>query len=151
MPSDIGSIDLSGYADRLKDVEIQTGDIRDTAKLLDGDEFLYLDPQYQGRQIQYGGSDEQLQGGQHDQLQRDTIRIGAEHDGPVVYSNYMINPQTGLPNYEMLDDLRDADFDAHTWMRKPKRNATPVVEVLGLKNFPKHVQSAKPQNTIFDF
>ena len=61
--------------------------------------------------------------------------IGAEHDGPVVYSNYMINPQTGLPNYERLDDLRDADFDAHTWMRKPKRNATPVVEVLGLKKF----------------
>jgi len=151
MPSDVGSIDLSGYANRLKDVEIHSGDLRDTAKLMQGDEFLYLDPQYVGRKIQYGGSDEQLQGGLYDQLQRDTIKIGAEHDGPVVYSNYMVNPQTGLPNQEMIDDLLDANFDTHTWMRKPKRNATPVVEVLGLRNFPEHVQRGMKKKSLFDY
>jgi hypothetical protein len=150
MPYEVGAIDLSKYPDRLKDVEVHTGDLRHTAKKLQGDEFLYLDPQYVGRKIQYGGSDEQLQGGLYDQLQRDTIDIGARHDGPVVYSNYMVNPQTGLPNQEMIDDLLDADFDLHTWMRKPKANKTPVVEVLGLRNFPDHVQSGK-RKSIFDY
>lgn len=151
MPFEVGAIDLSKYPDRLKDVEIRTGDIRDTAKFLTGDEFLYLDPQYVGRKIQYGGSDEQLQGGLYDQLQRDTINIGAKHDGPVVYSNYMVNPTTGLPNQEMIDDLLDADFDLHTWMRKPKDSGRPVVEVLGLRNFPDFVQAARPSKSIFDY
>ena len=151
MPYEVGAIDLSAYPNRLRDVEIHTGDIRETAKLLQGDEFLYLDPQYVGRKIQYGGSKEQLEGGLYDQLQRDTIRIGGEHDGPVVYSNYMVNPQTGLPNYEMLDDLMNYDYDAHSWMRKTKGNKLPVVEVLALRNFPEHVQRASPNKTLMDF
>ena len=69
------------------------------------------------------------------------LTLGQDTMAPVVYSNYMVNPQTGLPNQEMIDDLLDANFDLHTWMRKPKANKTPVVEVLGLRNFPNYVQS----------
>ena len=151
MPHRVGALDLSAYPDRMRDVEIHTGDLRDTVKLLDGDEFMYLDPQYQDRQIQYGGSDEQQSGTGFDQLQRDTIRIGGEHDGPVLYSNYLVGPKSGLPNSEMIEELLDYDFDLHTWMRKPKQNARPVVEVLGLRNFPEHVQRARLQKSLFQY
>jgi site-specific DNA-adenine methylase len=151
MPHRVGALDLSAYPDRMRDVEIHTGDLRDTVNLLEGDEFLYLDPQYIDRQIQYGGSDEQQSGGGYDQLQRDTIRIGGEHDGPVLYSNYLVGPKHGNPNYDMVSDLLDSGFDLHTWMRKPKQNKTPVVEVLGLRNFPEHVQRASPNKNLFDF
>ena len=151
MPHKVGGLDLSAYPDRMRDVEIHTGDLRDTHKLLQGDEYLYLDPQYIDRMHQYGGSDEQLSGGGYDQLQRDTIRIGAEHDGPVLYSNYLVGPKSGLPNEEMIADLLDSGFDAHTWMRKPKGNSRPVVEVLGLRNHPEHVQRGLKTKRLFDY
>jgi hypothetical protein len=151
MPHRVGALDLSAYPNRMRDVEIHTGDLRDTVNLLEGDEFMYLDPQYLDRQIQYGGSDQQQSGTGYDQLQRDTIRIGAEHDGPVLYSNYLVGPKSGLPNEEMIRDLLDGGFDLHTWMRKPKQNARPVVEVLGLRNFPEHVQRARLNKSLFDF
>jgi len=151
MPHEVGGIDMSAYPDRLRDVEIHTGDLRDTSKLLQGDEFLYLDPQYVDRLIQYGGSDEQLSGEGYDQLQRDTVKIGAEHDGPVVYSNYLIGAKHGVPNSDLVSDLLDNDFDLHTWVRKPKPTSLPVVEMLGLRNFPEHVQRAGLKKTLYDF
>ena len=150
MPHEVGALDLSAYPNRMRDVEIHTGDLRDNVKLLEGDEFLYLDPQYIDRKTQYGGSNEQQSGVGYDELQRDTVKIGTQHDGPVLYSNYLVGPQSGNPNYEMISDLLDGGFDLHTWMRKPKRNARPVVEVLGLRNFPDHVQLGK-RKSLFDY
>jgi len=152
MPYDVGGIDMSAYPERLREVEVHTGDLRDTSKLLQGDEFLYLDPQYVDRVHQYGGSDEQLSGGGYDQLQRDTVKIGAKHDGPVVYSNYLIGAKHGVPNEDLVSDLLDNDFDLHTWVRKPKSTNMPVVEMLGLRNFPENVQRAKSlRKTLMDF
>jgi len=51
----------------------------------------------------------------------------------------------------MIRDLLDGGFDLHTWMRKPKQNKRPVVEVLGLRNFPEHVQRARLNKSLFDF
>ena len=44
------------------------------------------------------GSKEQMQGINFDDLQRDTLCIAAEHEGQVMYSNYMYG-KDGEPMY----------------------------------------------------
>ena len=62
MPSDVGQINLDPYAKRLENVEIVTGDLRETAQNLTPQHKAYLDPPYLTRDISYGGSEQQLQG-----------------------------------------------------------------------------------------
>ncbi len=143
MPHEVGSINLDPYAKRLKNVEIHTGDFRDTSKLLDRNDAFYLDPQYIGRDIQYGGSDEQKQGVGFDQLQRDTLKVGAEHEGPVLLSNYMYDPKTGKPFDNYIESALDHGYQIHPWLRKPKGNKNPVVEMLATRNFPEKLNSLK--------
>ena len=136
MPHEAKSINLDPYAKRLRNVDIHTGDIRETSKNLTGQHALYLDPQYVARDIQYGGSKEQKEGVGFDDLQRDTLRIGGEHKGPVLYSNYMYDPKSRKPLTNLIDAALDEGFDINPWIRKPKGNKNPVVEMLATRNFP---------------
>lgn len=136
-PFDAGSIDLTGYANRMKNFEIHQGDFKDTANLLGRDDLLYLDPPYISRDIDYGGTKEQKAGKDFDQLQRDVIRVGEQHEGPSIISNYMYGKDSGEPLYEYIDALLDAGYDIHPWLRKPKANNKAQAELLALRGFPK--------------
>ena len=142
MPHDARSINLDPYADRLKDVEIHTGDLRQTSQYLTPEHLLYLDPPYVDRLIDYGGSSQQMEGKGLDQLQRDTLRIGAEHEGPSIYSNYLYG-KDGMPLYDLIDEAVDSGYSLYPWLRKPKGNKQPKVEMLGLKGFPKSPMQRK--------
>jgi len=148
MPHDVGSINLDPYAARLKDVDIHTGDLRQTSEFLTPQHTTYLDPPYQGRDISYGGSAEQLQGKTFDDLQRDTLRIASELEGPVIYSNYMYD-KDGEPMYNLIDAAQDADMTIHPWLRKPKGNKEAKVEMIGLRNFPNTVDMSEMQRRLF--
>ena len=143
-PFDAGSIDLTPYAERMKDYEIHQGDFREAANLLGRNDVLYLDPPYISRNIDYGGTSEQKEGKDFDQLQRDVIRIGEQHDGPSIISNYMYGKDSGEPLYEYIESLLDAGYDIHPWLRKPKANNKAQAELLALRNFPKQI----PQSTL---
>jgi len=146
MPHEAKSINLDPYANRLKNVDIHTGDIRETSKNLTRNHAAYFDPQYVGRDIQYGGSKEQKEGVGFDDLQRDVLRIAGEHEGPSLYSNYMYDPKTGKPLTNLINAVQDEGFDIHPWLRKPKGNKNPVVEMLATRNFPE-----RKLKTILDF
>ena len=135
-PFDAGSIDLTGYADRMKNFEIHQGDFRDAANLLGRKDNLYLDPQYISRDIDYGGTKEQKEGKDFDQLQRDVIRVGEQHEGPSIISNYMYGKDSGEPLYAYIEALLDAGYDIHPWLRKPKANNKAQAELLALRGFP---------------
>jgi site-specific DNA-adenine methylase len=135
-PKDIGTINLDPFANRLKDVDIHTGDLRQTSQYLTPEHLLYLDPPYVDRLIDYGGSSQQMEGKGLDQLQRDTLRIGAEHEGPSIYSNYLYG-KDGMPLYDLIDEAVDSGYSLYPWLRKPKGNKDAKVEMLGLKGFPK--------------
>ena len=62
-----------------------------------------------------------MQGINFDDLQRDTLRIAAEHEGPVMYSNYMYG-KDGEPMYNLIDAAQDADMTFTNLSRKPKGN-----------------------------
>jgi len=136
-PFDAGSIDLTRYADRMKNFDIYQGDFKDAANLLGRDDLLYLDPPYISRDIDYGGTKEQKAGKDFDQLQRDVIRVGEQHEGPSIISNYMYGKDSGEPLYEYIDALLDAGYDIHPWLRKPKANNKAQAELLALRGFPK--------------
>tara|TARA_R100001463_G_scaffold2797_4_gene11598 strand:+ start:1089 stop:2975 length:1887 start_codon:yes stop_codon:yes gene_type:complete len=135
-PFDAGSIDLTGYADRMKNFEIHQGDFKDAANLLGRHDLLYLDPPYISRDIDYGGTKEQKEGKDFDQLQRDVIRVGEQHEGPSIISNYMYGKDSGEPLYEYIEALLDAGYDIHPWLRKPKANNKAQAELLALRGFP---------------
>jgi len=135
-PFDAGSIDLTGYADRMKNFEIHQGDFKDAANLLGRKDNLYLDPPYISRDIDYGGTKEQKEGKDFDQLQRDVIRVGEQHEGPSIISNYMYGKDSGEPLYEYIEALLDAGYDIHPWLRKPKANNKAQAELLALRGFP---------------
>ena len=63
------------------------GDLRQTSEFLTPQHNVYFDPPYQERDVgtNYGGSKEQMQGINFDDLQRDTLRIAAEHEGGDVF------------------------------------------------------------------
>jgi len=139
-PSDVGSIDLRPYADRLRGVEIHEGDFQESAKLLDPlRHLLYLDPQYIERDIEYGGSDEQRRGQDFDQHQQDVIRVGRDFDGPSIISNYMFGKKSRKPLERYIEALVDAGYDIYPWLRKPKQNTDAQAELLALRNFPKQI------------
>ena len=137
MPNDVGSINLDPYASRLRNVDIRTGDLRQPSESLTPEHLLYLDPPYISRDISYGGSEQQLEGKTFDQLQRDTIDIANEHKGPSIVSNYLYSKETGEPLKEYINALLDAEMQIHPWIRKPKNNKRPQVELIATKNFPR--------------
>ena len=51
MPHDVGSINLDPYVARLKDVDIHTGDLRQTSEFLTPQHNVYFDPPYQERDV----------------------------------------------------------------------------------------------------
>lgn len=136
MPGQVGSVNLDPYAQRLRNVDIRTGDLRQTADALTPEHLLYLDPPYISRDISYGGSSQQMEGKTFDQLQRDTIDIASEHEGPSIISNYLYDKNTRQPLQEYINALLDAEMQIHPWIRKPKGNKDPQVEVIATKNFP---------------
>jgi site-specific DNA-adenine methylase len=146
-PSDVGSVDLRPYASRLKDVDIHEGDFRESAKHLTRHHNLYLDPQYISRDIGYGGSSQQQEGKEFDQMQRDVIRIGREHEGPSIISNYMYDKNTRKPLYGYIDELMDSGYDIHPWLRKPKGTNLAQAELLALRGFPKQLDLTQDYST----
>tara|TARA_R100000458_G_scaffold50811_1_gene51143 strand:+ start:252 stop:1862 length:1611 start_codon:yes stop_codon:yes gene_type:complete len=134
---DGGVLDLRPYASRLRGIDIHQGDLRETSKLLTPDHVLYLDPPYLRRNIDYGGSAQQREGKDFDELQRDTIRIGREHEGPSIISNYMYDKDTHEPLRDYIEALLNAGYDIYPWLRKPKANKLAQAELLALRGFPK--------------
>ena len=146
-PSDVGSVDLRPYASRLKDVDIHEGDFRESAKHLTRHHNLYLDPAYISRDIDYGGTSQQQEGKEFDQMQRDVIRVGREHEGPSIISNYMYDKNTRKPLYGYIDALMEAGYDIHPWLRKPKANNQVQAELLALRGFPKQLKLTQDYST----
>lgn len=142
MPWEVGSLDYGPYAERLANVDIHTGSISDTARHLTPEHLLYLDPPYISRDINYGGSAEQGAGKTLDDLQMETLRIGAEHEGPVILSNYLYDKNTLEPLHEYIDAMKEYGYTIYPWLRKPKGNRDPQVEVIATRNIPTDTQSA---------
>tara|TARA_R100000406_G_scaffold26462_2_gene17032 strand:+ start:110 stop:1267 length:1158 start_codon:yes stop_codon:yes gene_type:complete len=136
MPNDVGSINLDPYASRLQNVEIRTGDLRETSQALTPRHLAFWDPPYITRDISYGGSSQQMEGKTFDQLQRDTLELIGEHKGPSILSNYLYDKNTRKPNREYINAVLDQEMQIHPWIRKPKSNKQPQVELIATKNFP---------------
>lgn len=135
MPYQAGRIDLRPFAKPLRNTEIFNYDFRDAANLLTDDHLLYLDPPYMTRGVEYGGAMEQLWGHDYDQTQKDVVDIMGEHGGPSIYSNYMFGRNTDQPFYDLIGDLLDRESTIHPWLRKPKANQHPQVELIATRNF----------------
>ena len=122
----------------MKNWEIREGTMQDLAPELGSDVFMYLDPPYWGRTFDYSDNPNEA-GRLLDDLQRETIDIGAEHEGPVVYSNYLLDPDTREPYHEAINYLLDQGYDITPWARNIKTGKTGgknVVEMLATRNMP---------------
>ena len=133
-PHDAGSYDLTPYANRMKGFEIHEGDMMDIQDSLTDKDLLYLDPPYMSRNISYGAGKKQQAGKTFDDFQRNVLRLGAEHKGPSPLKDY-------------IKALQDAEYQIHPWLRKPKANKFPQVEMIGLKGFNK----PPSQKSLFDY
>ena len=140
-PGMLGSIDLSPFSQRMKDWEIYNYDFRDAANLLTRDHLAYWDPPYMSRQVEYGGDPSQNWGYQYDQDQKDVVDLMGEHQGPSIYSNYMYGKDTQKPYEELVSDLLNVEADIHPWLRKPKANIKPQVEMIATTKFPESTKA----------
>ena len=147
-PHHSGSINLDAYASRYKDVDIRHGDAFDLQDELRPDDLLYLDPPYIGRSMDYGATSLQQQGRTYDDFQRKILQMGREHEGPSILSNYMYAKDKDQPLEQYIKDAMDSGYDLYPWLRKPKGNKFPQVEMFGLKGLEKPLPSSS-QKTLF--
>lgn len=136
MPHEVGSINLDPYASRVRNMDVVTGDLRETSQALTPRHLAFWDPPYISRDISYGGSSQQMEGKTFDQLQRDTLELISEHKGPSILSNYLYDKNTRQPLREYIRSVLDQEMQIHPWVRKPKGNNDPQVELIATKNFP---------------
>ena len=92
------------------------------------------------RKVEYGGDPKQDWGYQYDDDQRDVVDLMGEHQGPSIYSNYLFPRDTKVPYYDLISDLLDVEADIYPWMRKPKANALPQIEVIATTNMPEQTK-----------
>ena len=136
MPGDVGRLDISPWSNAMKDIEIYNEDFRDAFNFLTPRHLAYWDPPYMSRKVEYGGDVKQDWGMQYDDDQRDVVDLMGEHTGPSIYSNYLFPRDEKDPYRELIDDLLDIDADVFPWMRKPKANKLPQIEVIATTNMP---------------
>lgn len=132
-PHHAGSINLDSYAPRYKGVDIRHGDAFDLHELLRPTDLLYLDPPYIGRDMDYGATSLQRQGRTYDDFQRKILQMGREHEGPSILSNYMYAKDQHQPLEQYIKDVIDSGYTVYPWLRSPKANNFPQVEMFGLK------------------
>tara|TARA_R100001079_G_scaffold84328_1_gene47325 strand:- start:15662 stop:17017 length:1356 start_codon:yes stop_codon:yes gene_type:complete len=126
-------INLDAYAPRYKGVDITQGNALDIGDLLRPTDLLYLDPPYISRDMDYGATGLQQLGRTYDDFQRGILRLGREHSGPSILSNYMYAKDKHQPLEEYIKDAIDSGYTIYPWLRKPKANKFPQVEMFGLK------------------
>lgn len=136
MPGMVGRLDISPWSNAMKDIEIYNEDFRDAFEFLTPQHLAYWDPPYMSRKVEYGGDVKQDWGMQYDDDQRDVVDLMGEHMGPSIYSNYLFPRDSKTPYYDLISDLLDVEADIYPWMRKPKANALPQIEVIATRNMP---------------
>jgi len=147
-PHHAGSLNLDAYASRYKGVDIREGDAFDLNDQLRPDDLLYLDPPYIGRDMDYGATTLQQQGRTYDDFQRKILQMGREHEGPSILSNYMYAKDKHQPLDRYIKDAMDSGYTLYPWLRKPKANKFPQVEMFGLKGL-KNPLPSSAQRTLF--
>jgi len=140
MPGMVGRLDISPWSNAMKDVDIYNEDFRDAFEFLTPQHLAYWDPPYMSRKVEYGGDPKQDWGSQYDDDQRDVVDLMGDHMGPSIYSNYLFPRDSKTPYYDLIEDLLDVEADIYPWMRKPKANALPQIEVIATRNMPEQTK-----------
>ena len=114
------SMDLRALAPLTRDWTVLNKPFQEVAPTLGEKDFTYFDPPYPHRTFNYADNIEQSSRDADSQLQRETIEAAINSAGPVIYSNYLTNPNTGEVLHELTDPLIDDDFTIDAWPRNIK-------------------------------
>ena len=104
------SMDFRALAPLTRDWTVLNKPFQEVAPTLGEKDFTYFDPPYPHRTFNYADNIEQSSRDADSQLQRETIEAAINSAGPVIYSNYLTNPNTGEVLHDLTDPLIDEGF-----------------------------------------
>lgn len=129
-------MDFRAMAPLMRDWDLRTQPMQEVSRELNerDDIFSYYDPPYAKRTFSYG---DKSTADEEDQLQADTLSAAIASQGPVVYSNYLVDPDSREVLHGITDPLLDEGFDIHPWPRNiktSKEGGKNVIEMLATRD-----------------